>query len=244
MIKHSLKEAFRLALRSKTECLVYLFAFVLSETLVFAACRWLGIDYPLRSPKPEASELIRLVVFSTPALLITTWFGAGLVGRISMDAFKGSPDSMVSYANGWSISYLAGTVIIASAAFLPVGVFVVLPQNLAAVVMLAWFLFIIWLAIRASLWANIMFVEGLGPIAAMKQSYRVSEGYVVPLALLSLPLFARMIWELGLPYFAVENIVLASMLKNLFIGLTTLIQIGALATAYLTIKRGSAGANE
>ena len=78
----------------------------------------------------------------------------------------------------------------------------------------------------------------------MKQSYRVSEGYVIPLALLSLPLFARMIWEPGLPYFAVENIVLASILKNLFIGLTTLIQIGVLATAYLTIKRGSAGANE
>jgi len=53
-----------------------------------------------------------------------------------------------------------------------------------------------------------------------------------------------MIWEPGLPYFAVENIVLASILKNLFIGLTTLIQIGVLATAYLTIKRGSAGANE
>ncbi len=239
MIKHSLKEAFRLTLRSKTECLAYLFALALSEVLMFALCRRFGVDYPLRSSGPEAGRLIYLVLFSAPALFITAWFGAGLVGRISMDAFKGSSGSMISYANGWFVRNLVGTVIISAAAFLPVVFVSVLPKNFAAVVMLAWFLFFIWLAIRVSLWPNIMFIEGRGPVAAMQRSYRVSGGYVIPLALLSLPLFARILWELGPQHLAAENIVVVNILKNLLIGLATLIQIGALATAYLTLKQGA-----
>jgi len=239
MIKHSLKEAFRLALRSKTECLAYLFALALSEALVFALCRRFGVDYPLRSSGPEAGRLIYLAAFSAPAVFITAWFGAGLVGRISMDAFKGSPDSMISYANGWFVRNLIGTVLIAAAAFLPAVFVAFLPKDFAAVVMMAWFLFFIWLAIRVSLWPNIMFIEGLGPVAAMQRSYRASEGHVVPLALLSLPLFARVLWEIGPQHLAAENIALVNILKILLIGLATLIQIGALATAYLTIKQGA-----
>lgn len=239
MLKHSFKEALRLVMRSKAECLGYLSVFVLSEALVFAACRWTGLNYPLRSPKPSVAELIRLAAFSAPALLITTWLGAGLIGRISMDAFKGSPGSLVSYANGWFIRNLAGTLIITAAAFLPALLFAVLPKDLAAIVILAWFLFFMWLAIRVSLWANIMFIEGLGPVAAMRRSYSVSESYVVPLALLSLPLFVRVAWEMVLPYFPTVNIVLISISKNMFIGLATLIQIGALAAVYLTIKPGT-----
>lgn len=243
MIIHSFKEAFRLIMRSKTECLVYLFAFVLSEVLVLAACGWAGIDYPLRSSSPGVPEILRLAAFSAPALLITTWFGAGLVGRISMDAFKGSPDSLVSYANGWFFRNLAGTLVISAAAFLPAFVFMALPKTLAAAGMLVWFLVFIWLAIRVSMWTNIMFMEEVGPIAAMSRSYSVSEGYVVPLALLSLPLFVRVGWEIILPDFPAGSIALINALKNLLIGLATLVQVSAMATVYLTIKHGNSAGN-
>lgn len=243
MIIHSFKEAFRLIMRSKTECLAYVSAFVLSEALVFAACNWAGIDYPLRSPNTGISDLVRLAAFSTPALLVTAWFGAGLIGRVSMDAFKGMPDSMTSYANGWFIRTLAGTLIISAAAFLPAFVLMALPKTMAAAGILAWFLVFIWLAIRVSMWANIMFIEGLGPIAAMGQSYRISAGYLIPLALISLPLFVRVAWEIALPHFPVANIAIVSAVKNLLLGLATLIQIGALATFYLTLKKESGSEN-
>lgn len=240
MIGHSFKEAFRLIMRSKTECVVYLLAYVLSEALVFAACKWAGIEYPLTNPRPTLSGVIRLAAFSTPALLITAWFGAGLIGRISMDAYKGAPGSMVSYANGWFIRNLGGTLILGAAAFLPAFILMPLPKPLAALGMLVWFLLFIWLAIRISMWSSIMFIEGLGPIAAMGKSFGVSGGYAVPLALLSLPLFVRVIWEMGLPQFPVENIAMISALKNLLIGMATLVQIGALATVYLTLTRNTA----
>lgn len=244
MIAHFFKEAFRLITRSKTECLVYLLGLIISEALVLAACRRLGVAYPLHSPDPGVAGLIRLVACSAPPVLITSWLGAGLIGRISMDASKGATGTMISYANGWFIRNLIGTLIISAAAFLPAFVLMVLPKTLSAAGILVWFLFFIWLAIRISMWPNIMFIEGLGPIAAMGQSFRKSEGYAIPLALLSLPLFVRVIWEMFLPNFPAGNVFVSGLSKNLLIGAATLVQIGALATVYLTITRNPSVSGE
>jgi hypothetical protein len=237
MIKTSFKESFRLIGRSKPECLAYLAVICLSGALEYALPIWTGVDFPVQDAKPGAAKLAYMLAFTAPGYVFAAWAGAGLVGRISIDALTGAPASMISYANGWFLRNLKGSVVVVAAVFLPIVLMLLLPMALAAVIILAWFLFFVWFAIRISLWGSIMFIDGLGPFAAMRRSYSVSEGHTLSIALLSVPLFVGMLFEIGSGHFVTEGLVSEALLKPLLLGAATLVQIGALAAAYLAIKK-------
>lgn len=236
MIKTSFKESFRLIGRSKPECLVYLVIICLSEVLVFALSKWFGVDYPLRGGKPDPARLAYTLAFSIPGYLFSAWAGAGLIGRISMDALTGAPGAMTGYANGWFLRNLTGSIAVVTAAFLPLLLMLFVPVPLAIVPILGWFVAVIWLAVRLSLWGCIMFMDGLGPFAAMERSFTVSAGYSFQLLILSLPLLAAMLLDIGARKLTGNSIMSSAILKPLFLGAATLVQMGALAAAYISIR--------
>lgn len=237
MIKISFQESFRLMGRSKPECLAYLVIICLSEVLVFALSKWFGVDYPLREGKPDLTRLAYTLAFSTPGYLISAWAGAGLIGRISMDALTGAPGAMTGYANGWFLRNLTGSLAIVTAAFLPLLLMLVVPMPLAIVPILGWFVAVIWLAVRISLWGSIMFMDGLGPFAAMERSFNVSSGHAPQLLILSLPLLAAMLLDIGARKLTGNSAMSSAILKPLLMGAATLVQMGALAAAYLSIRK-------
>ena len=237
MIKTSLKESFRLIGRSKLECLAYLGLICLGEALVFALSKWFGVDYPLRGGKADAARMAYTAAFSIPGFLLTAWAGAGLIGRVSMDALTGDPGAMTGYANGWFWRNLAGSLAVVSAIFLPILLLLMLPMPLAIVPVLGWFCVVIWLGIRVSLWGSIMFMDGLGPFAAMERSFSVSSGYAATIVILSLPVFAAALLGIGAVRLAGNSVISAAILKPLLMGAATLVQMGALAAAYLNIRK-------
>lgn len=240
MIKTSFKESFRLMGRSKPECLAYLAIICLSEVLVFALSKWFGVDYPLRDGKPTTARLAYTLAFSTPGYLLSTWAGAGLIGRISMDALTGATGGMTGYANGWFLRNLTGSVAVVTAAFLPLLLMLFVPMPLAIVPILGWFVAVIWLAVRLSLWGSIMFIDGLGPFPAMERSFTVSAGYSFQLFILSLPLLAAMLLDIGARKLTGSSVMSSAILKPLFMGAATMVQMGALAAAYLGIMKTTA----
>lgn len=237
MIKTSFKESFRLIGRSKPECLAYLAIICLSEVLVLALSKWFGVDYPLRDGKPDTARLAYTLAFSLPGFMLTAWAGAGLIGRISMDALTGDPGAMTGYANGWFWRNLAGSIAVVTTIFLPIMLLLMLPMPFAIVPVLGWFCVVIWLAIRVSLWGSIMFMDGLGPFAAMERSFNVSLGYVGTIVILSLPVLAAAVLGNGAINLAGNVAISAAILKPLLMGAATLVQMGALAAAYNGIRK-------
>ena len=237
MIEHSFKEAFRLIGRSKPECAAYLAILCLGEVLMFALSRGFGVDYPLGHGKPDLPRVAYTAAFSIPGYVLSTWAGAGLMGRISMDALTGAPGAMAGYANGWFMRYLKGTLAVVVAAFLPILLLLLVPTPLAIVIMAVWFLAVIWLAVRISMWGSIMFMDGLGPFAAMERSFTVSEGHAIPVAILSLSLPVAMLLGAGAGRLVSSAAISSALIKPLFLGAATLVQMGALATAYVALKK-------
>lgn len=164
MIKNSFKESFRLLGRSKPECLAYLAAICLGEVFVLALSGRVGVEYPMRTAGYDIRKLAYTLALLVPGFVVSSWAGAGLMGRISMDALTGVPGPMLGYANGWFLRYLKGIIVVFAAAFIPFILLLLVPMPLAIVPVIGWFIFIIWAAVRISLWGSIMFMDGLHPL--------------------------------------------------------------------------------
>ena len=190
MIRYSFTEAFRLISRSRRESALFLAAAALSSVLYILACLALGIGYDHQTTL-DALRVAPLkgALAMAPGGLVMAWFGAGISGRLAMDAFKGAPEPLTTYANGWFMRYLAGSLLLNGGFLAVLLTFNAVPKPEGMGLMAAWSLFCLWLLVRVCLWEAAMFIDGLSPVAAMRRSYSVSRGSALKLGAVVFLLF-------------------------------------------------------
>lgn len=242
MIRHSFQEAFRLADRAKKESAIYLASCLFCALLFILVCMLLGISYDYRNVLDVLKgNFFKGTLALVPGGLVGAWFSAGLSGYIAMDAFTGAPENMTRYAKGWYVRNLAGGALVSGSFLALMYGFYKIAASLNMVLFIGAMISWMWLMIRVTLWLPAMFIEGLGPIAAMKRSFSLSSGKA--------PVLAVMMFASFLPVWVIEwilgkvmpgQVVLAQVIRALLEGAVTIIITGAFATAYITLKNNKA----
>jgi len=243
MIKHSFKEAFRLIGRSRKETGIYLLSLLLCGAIYVALCGALGLgDAYLEEVKSIKDSPLRGLIAYLPGFIASAWFAAGITGRFVMDAFKGEPDSMTHYANGWFTRNLAAEALFTVIFFIP-GVISLSGNKVAAALALCCLVIAAWFALRLSLWLNASFVENLGVFKAMRRSYAVSVRNMWGLlVLIVLPFLAVAPVDVLIGKLLSGRPALGYLLRELMNGLASAVMIAALAAAYISLVSEKAAA--
>lgn len=238
MIMHSFREAFRLISRSRRESALFLAAAAASSVLYILACLALGIRYDYQTTFDALKgDQFRALLAMLPGVLLMVWFGAGISGRLAMDALKGAPESLTVYAKGWFLRYLAGVLLLEGSFMAVLLLFSAVPRPVGLGLMAGWSAFYVWLLVRVSLWAAVMFMDALPPLEAMRRSYAVSNGsalalgviFFLPYLVMSslMELVSRLQWARA-AYLTVTRDVLG--------GAVIILTAGAFAAAYLKLR--------
>jgi hypothetical protein len=238
MIRHSFTEAFRLISRSRRESALFLAAAALSSVLYILACLALGISYDYQTTLDSIkANPLKGAIAMVPGGLVMAWFGAGISGRLAMDAFMAAPETLTAYAKGWFLRYLAGSLLLNGGFLAVLLVFNAVPRPEGMGLMAAWSLFCLWVLVRVCLWEAAMFIDGLSPVAAMRRSYSVSSGSALKLGVIVfLPfLILSVLMKLAglLPWTGPLSLTVA---RDVFEGAILVVAAGAFAAAYLKLR--------